>query len=142
MFKQICVEQFKDEALMVSEVDMLFHTHYIVLIIFVLFHQKFQKSRLLLSKLVIDLSVSVDLNCHSFARLMVMATHNLGKATLSKNPQNLKPIVDLVAWLHDEVALFIIAVFLSFSLPTNGPFDYISWVVDHFFTLIAFVFVI
>ena len=40
MLKQISIEQFEDEALMISKMDMLVHPHYVVLIIFIFLHQE------------------------------------------------------------------------------------------------------
>ena len=40
VLKQVSVEQLKYKALVISEVDMLVHPHYIMLIVFVLLHQE------------------------------------------------------------------------------------------------------
>ena len=67
MLKQICVQKLEDEALVLSEVYMLDQPHDVVLISRVFIHEEPKQFTLLLSKLVIDLSVPVDLDSDSHA---------------------------------------------------------------------------
>ena len=127
---------------MISEVDMLVHPHYIMLIVFVLFHQVLQKLRFLFCKFMVHFSVSIYFYCYIVACLVIQTANYLCKATLSKYLEDLKPIKDLVASFNDEVAFFIIAFAFSLRSTSNCSFYNITWIVDHLFAFKTLVIVL
>ena len=83
MFEQVCVQELEYEALVFSKVDVLVHSHNVVFVLFIFLHQEFQKFCLLLCKLMVNLCVSVNLNCYIVSSLMVLAADYLSKASFS-----------------------------------------------------------
>ena len=108
MFKQISVEEFEHKALVLSEEDALVHSDNVVRVIWVFYHQELEKLRLLLGKLVVNLSVSVDFDGHMKASLVVDAADHLGKAAFAEHFDYFKAVQDLVFTLKDVVAILII----------------------------------
>ena len=127
---------------MISEVDMLVHPYYIMLIVFVLFHQELQKLRFLFCEFMVHFSVSIYFDRHIFACLVIEAAHHLCKAALSKYLEDLKSIKDLVTSFNDEVTFFIIAFTFSLRSTSNCPFYNITWIVDHLFAFKTLVIVL
>ena len=127
---------------MISEVDMLVHPHYIMLIVFVLFHQVLQKLRFLFCKFMVHFSVSIYFYRHIVACLVIEAANHLCKATLSKYLEDLKSIKDLVTSFNNEVTFFIIAFAFSLRSTSNCSFYNITWIVDHLFAFKTLVIVL
>jgi len=87
MLEQIGVQELKDETLMFSETDIFEQPHDVVAIIWVLLHQERQKLRLLLSELVVQLGVSVDLDRNFLLGHVVYAGDDLSERAFSENSQ-------------------------------------------------------
>ena len=121
---------------------MLVHPHYIMLIVFVLFHQELQKFRFLFCKFMVNFSVTIYFDCNIVACLVIEATHHLCKAALSKYFEDFESIKYLVTSFHNKVTFFVIAFAFSLRFTSNCSFYNITRIVDHLFTFKALIIVL
>ena len=120
MLKQISVEQLKDEALVLSEVDVLDQPDNVMLISGVFFHQEAQELAFLLCKFMIDLSVSVDLNRNSHASHVINSRDHLSKTAFAQDFKHFKSIEDLILSFDNVVPVFIVLIGLSLGWTLPG----------------------
>ena len=107
---EIDIQQLKYEASVIPESDMLDHPHNVTVVIGVLIHQILEQFGLVHGKLVVQLRIPIDLNCHLTACLVVNSLDHLCKGAL---PQWLNDFIseqDLLANLNAIVILIIIYV--------------------------------
>ena len=79
VFEEICVEELKDEAVMLSKVALVKHSHDVVLVVRVLLHYVAEILSFFMSKFVIHLSISGNLDgkCGVCFVAMISALHHL-----------------------------------------------------------------
>lgn len=110
VFKQVSVEQLEDEALVLSEMNMLHQSHDVVLVVRVLVHEELEQFTLLLRELVVNLRVPVDFNSNSFAFLVVDGGDDLRKTAFAEDFNHLESVQDVIFGLEHVVTIFVIRV--------------------------------
>ena len=124
---------------MFSEEDALIHSHDVVRVTRVLFHQELEKFRLLLGKLVVDLGVSVDFYRNMESSLVIDAADHLGKATFTENLRDFKSIEEMLSNIDNEVTFFIVAFLLALRWAADNSICDPTSKVDHLLALLAWL---
>ena len=104
------MEKFKHEAVMLSEIILVHHSHDIVLILRVFLHDVVEVLGFLVSKFMVHLSISSNLDSvyGLFSIFVVFALDHLCKGAFSENFHDLVPIGNVLSYLNLEIALKII----------------------------------
>ena len=77
MFKQICMQKLEDEALMLSEIALVQHSHDVVLVVWIFLHDVAEILGFFVSELVVHFCVTCDLQSHDrFIFLFVVSALN------------------------------------------------------------------
>jgi len=127
------VQQLEDKALVTSKSDVLSHAHNVMLVIRVFVHQELKQLCLLLSKLVVDFGVPINLDRNLFAGLMVQTADDLSERTFAQDFKNLIAVDDMVVKLHFVVALLIVEHGLGSTCKLGlGTLQDVTCIVDHF----------
>lgn len=107
-FVEVETEQFKCDAEMVSEHNVVFYSHNVVLIIRVIHLQVLQDLHFYLSLVLEFLLVSDDLESDELFVFMIKHLDGLPKRALAKELLHLIPVAYVVVILHKEVALVVV----------------------------------
>ena len=83
MLEQIFIEEFKYKDPMFTPHLLFFHSHDVVLVIWIIFHKLLKKICFILSELMVQLGITVDLDCDTSFLLVVKCLYHLGEAPLS-----------------------------------------------------------
>ena len=127
VLEEISVEELEDKALMFSEVNVLAHSHDIVIVLRIFIHEKLEKFSFRFSKLMINLCVPIDFYSNYFTIQVINSGDNLCKTALSKHFKNFKAVQKMVFRLQHVIAIFII--FIGNSRRCVDPSWYIICVV-------------
>lgn len=116
VLKEICFQKLENEAVVVSEVEFVFQSHYVVFVIRIFVHQEVEKATLTLSELVINLCVSCNLDCHKLPCFVVERFHNLSERSFSQNAFDLVPVSEVVPYEHLVVTFLVVKLLDSLAL--------------------------
>lgn len=85
MFKQICMQKLEDEALMLSEIALVQHSHDVVLVVWIFLHDVAEILGFFVSELVVHFCVTRDLQSHDrfIFLFMVSALDDLSKGAFA-----------------------------------------------------------
>ena len=85
VLKEVCVQQFEHEAVVLTEEALVNHPHDVVLVLRIFLHDVLQVLGFLVSELVVHLSVTCDLDSQhlSTLSLVVSALYHLGERSLA-----------------------------------------------------------
>ena len=83
---------------------------------------------------MVNLCISIYLNCDIQSSLVIFATDNLCKASFTKDFQDFKSVVYLVSCLDNIVPFFVVTVFLPFRFATDSSLRDVPCIVDNVFT--------
>lgn len=139
MLEEVCVEEFENKAVMITEVALVKHSNNVVLVLRIFLHDISKILGFFMSKLMVHLCVSSNLD--SIYRLIgifvVPALNDLRKRTLSKHLQNLIPVSNMLAYLHLVISFVVVEDGVSLKLAVTCIFS----ICFHFFKSFSSLFV-
>ena len=105
---QVDAEQFKREADVVSEGEVVQEVDYVVRVFSILFFQVFQDSNLLIGLSVKSPLVANNLQCHMLLCFVIVSLQDLPKAPFPQHLEYLVPVCHMVMCHHLIAALVIV----------------------------------
>ena len=114
---------------MLSEVNMLHHSNDVVLVRGILVHEELEQLALLLSKLMVNLRVPVDLYSDSAAAQMIYRRYYLCEASLTEYFYNFEAVQYLVLWLQNVIPFLI--VLICYGSRLTNPSRNVICVINH-----------
>jgi len=92
VLEQIFVKKFENEDPVLTPHLLFFHPHNVILVIWIIFHELLEEICFILSELMVEFGITVDLNCDTSLLLMVKCLHHLSETTFPKDWDNFKSV--------------------------------------------------
>lgn len=137
MFKEIRVQQFEHEALMLTEIALVKHSDDVVLVVGILLHDVTKILGFFVSELMIHLCVTRDLQRQDrfIFLFMVSALDHLSKGAFAQNFHYFISIRDVFANLNSVVAFEVIKHWVSLILSVRMVFLSFLFIFEYLFSL-------
>ena len=109
---------------MLSEDLIVYYSHYVIIVVSVLFFEELQNFEFDTSLVLKALFVADNFNGHILLRLVIEALDGLAEAASAKHVNNLKSIANVV--VHHDLVISTVIIVAKVVLQERAPFDFLG----------------